>query len=119
MTKRPIQDLVTIDDIGKRGVGIDSKLFLRDGTSFLASCNGHFLIKAECNRTNHHAVHVDPSAMAMFEEILSSWLGFRMFQLLHEFLDGCLIEVRFGISTLPNFVCHSPIDSDNGFAMND
>ena len=45
--------LVIIDDIGKRGVGIDSKL----------------LMKTECSTTNHHAVHVDPSAMAMFEEI--------------------------------------------------
>lgn len=59
--------LVIIDDIGKRGVGIDSKL----------------LMKAECSTTNYHAVHVDSSAMAMFEEILSIWLGFRMFQLLH------------------------------------
>ena len=59
--------LVIIDDIGKRGVGIDSKL----------------LMKAECSTMNHHAVHVDPSAMAMLQEILSIWLGFRMFQLLH------------------------------------
>lgn len=52
--------LVIVDDIGKRGVGIDNKL----------------LMKAECSTANHHAVHVDPSAMAMLEEIPSSWLGF-------------------------------------------